>query len=667
MPNLLLDPVADAEGKLTDPAADITAFLMTSQQDWKPGDVPSRDLTEADNQALYDLALEHLQTTFTRRQAEEYLKTGIPEDRRSELKGDEVELIGEMSQDKQLQYVGRRTISKYGCSGCHDIPGFEDAKPIGTGLADWGRKSADRLAFEQIVEYIKHGHGKPPRWEPELGDDVTDAELESGDEHPYGHTIENFQNFDPSTGYYLEKLFGHQRQGFIWQKLREPRSYDFQKTQNKGYNEWLRMPEFTGLNDDQREAIITFVLGLVAEPPPTQYVYRGSPQRDAIVAGSQVIDKFNCAGCHAFSLDTWKIAYEEGDFGDAPEILDYKFLEPHFTPTEIEASLATDAAGLRHATLVGTPAIDENGQILRLDVDGAPIEADDTETPAYFSFMPWKNVLINGQARQAGLQNLLVPEARITRKFPAQGGVLSKLAYASVVQAEKEANPQAKPEEAPGWLPPPLVGEGTKVQSNWLYEFLLDPYPIRPAVVLRMPKFNMSADDAKKLVNYFAAVDGANYPYNFDPRTLESHISAANEAHPNRFDDAMKIVTDNNYCIKCHLVGDFVPTGSDRAKAPQLDRVFRRLRPDFVQAWVANPKRLLPYTGMPVNIPPDKGVSEELYKGTPIEQLNALVDLMMNYDRFTESKTSIKKLVKPAAPAPAPNTAAVNQTDESAR
>jgi hypothetical protein len=235
------------------------------------------------------------------------------------------------------------------------------------------------------------------------------------------------------------------------------------------------------------------------------------------------------------------------------------------------------------------------------------------------------------------------------------------------VQAEKEANPQAKPEEAPGWLPPPLVGEGTKVQSNWLYEFLLDPYPIRPAVVLRMPKFNMSADDAKKLVNYFAAVDGANYPYNFDPRTLESHITAANEAHPNRFDDAMKIVTDNNYCIKCHLVGDFVPTGSDRAKAPQLDRVFRRLRPDFVQAWVANPKRLLPYTGMPVNIPPDKGVSEELYKGTPIEQLNALVDLMMNYDRFTESKTSIKKLVKPAAPAPAPNTAAVNQTDESAR
>ena len=47
-----------------------------------------------------------------------------------------------------MEYVGRRSISKFGCFGCHDIPGYEDAKPIGTGLADWGRKDPSRLAFE---------------------------------------------------------------------------------------------------------------------------------------------------------------------------------------------------------------------------------------------------------------------------------------------------------------------------------------------------------------------------------------------------------------------------------------------------------------------------------------------------------------------------------------
>ena len=67
--------------------------------------------------------------------------------------------------------------------------------------------------------------------------------------------------------------------------------------------------------------------------------------------------------------------------------------------------------------------------------------------------------------------------------------------------------------------------------------------------------------------------------------------------------------------MKCHLIGDFEPTGSDRAKGPATGQRLQRLRPDFVHEWVANPKRILPYTGMPVNVPPDKPVSQELYKG----------------------------------------------------
>ena len=110
-----------------------------------------RQLTDLD-----DLALDHLKAVFPRKQAKKYLKTGIPDSSRGELKGDEVELLGRLDDAgaSKLLYVGRRTISKYGCCGCHDIPGFEDAKPIGTGLADWGRKGADKLAFEQIGAYL---------------------------------------------------------------------------------------------------------------------------------------------------------------------------------------------------------------------------------------------------------------------------------------------------------------------------------------------------------------------------------------------------------------------------------------------------------------------------------------------------------------------------------
>ena len=54
--------------------------------------------------------------------------------------------------------------------------------------------------------------------------------------------------------------------------------------------------------------------------------------------------------------------------------------------------------------------------------------------------------------------------------------------------------------------PPTLIGQGERTQAAWLKQFLLDPQPIRPMAVLRMPRFNMSPDEADALAAYFAAV-----------------------------------------------------------------------------------------------------------------------------------------------------------------
>src|SRR4029434_8273865 len=40
---------------------------------------------------------------------------------------------------------GERLISRYGCFVCHNIPGFEKAQPLGTGLAEAGSKVISRL------------------------------------------------------------------------------------------------------------------------------------------------------------------------------------------------------------------------------------------------------------------------------------------------------------------------------------------------------------------------------------------------------------------------------------------------------------------------------------------------------------------------------------------
>ena len=110
--------------------------------------------------ALDHLVLEHLKTKIYLNDAEEALQQGrLPERLAARWTAPRRILAGDLDPEKKLLYVGHKTITKYGCFGCHDIPGFEDAKPIGTGLADWGRKDPSRLAFEHIAEYVGHGHG----------------------------------------------------------------------------------------------------------------------------------------------------------------------------------------------------------------------------------------------------------------------------------------------------------------------------------------------------------------------------------------------------------------------------------------------------------------------------------------------------------------------------
>jgi cytochrome c2 len=668
MPNLFLDPIKQRIGEqeqTTDPAGDIAAYLLAPREgdpEYKP-QVPDHEPAEAD---VNDLVLLHLKKAFTEVQAAKYLKEGIPADRAADVPADERVLVAPLTPEKKYEYVGRKAISKYGCTGCHDVPGYETAKSIGTGLADWGRKEADKLAFEQIDQYIawiEHahggGHGEAPHSEANHGDA---AHAGAGDAH--GHDgpasedtpagLEAFRTrkaaeikaYDPD-GLFVHELGHHHRMGFLWNKIREPRSYDFKKTENKDYNDRLRMPKFN-FTPDQLEAVMTFVLGLLAEPPAAQYVYKPSPRQQAVNEGKHVLEKYNCGGCHTLEMPHWQFEYDPKQLTPPAETNDYAFLSPHFAPATLEDSAKTDARGLGSADIAGMPMVDGEGKLVE--------DVDENDNPLYF-FTLWQNKPIAGQAYTSGTQ-LGVTKPQLTSARPAWGGYLSRLIYPSVLATAREENPNFKDSDAWGWLPPPLVGEGRKVQPAWLHDFLLDPVPIRPAVVLRMPKFNMSTEEAGKLVDYFAAADGAEYPYALDPRTRGAHLTAAESAHPNRLSDAMKIVTNGNYCVKCHHLGDFVPEGSVYAMAPNLDRVYRRLRPDYVRDWVANPPRIIPYTVMPINIPPDKPIAQEIYHGTSEEQLQAVVDLLMNYDVFMKDRTSIRPMIQAAPPEAAAGQAA---------
>jgi cytochrome c2 len=673
MPNVLLEPVTLADGSVSDPAADATAYLMQSTEGWSAEAVPGRSMTDEERTALEELALLYLESRFSAAKAADVLRDGLPAD--DPIRGDERVFAGLAAAERDevlLGYVGKKTIGKLACYSCHDIPGFEDAKPAGAALADWGRKDPSRIAFEQISHFVMHqlahdgGHAAESHADShshhdegnhgtravELKDDpLLSTDLAYAADSDGAHVSP--ESIDPDTGFFLEKILAHEREGFLWQKLRQPRSYDYKKAENKSYNERYRMPQFP-FNAEEREAVMTFVLGLVAEPPAPEFVHTPGPREQARLDGLVVSERFNCGGCHTLEMDRWELAYDPDSMGFPPAFNDYPFLRGHFTPQQIDASLETDNTGRRHASLVGMPVLDpETGLPTLVDEDGIPVEPDEEDVVFHRQVMLWRDALVDGEPRLVGGPNLLVPEAAIAsgKHYPAKGGDLARLLFPVVIEDESEINPNVKPSDAWGWLPPPLVGEGKKVQSAWLHKFLLNPQPIRPAAVLRMPKFNLQSKHAAALVNYFAAVDGADYPYVYDPRLDEASLSAAEMSHPGHLEGAMKIVTNNNYCVKCHLVGDYSPPGNPKALAPQLGIVYERLRPDYVHDWIANPKRFLPYTGMPVNIPHDKPVSQDLYAGDSEQQVAALTDLLMHFDEFVKQKFTLEAYL----PAPAPN------------
>jgi len=654
MPKLFLDPIEEKDatgkptGKVTDPAADIREFLMSGATEWKPAAV-QRSWSPAEQEVLADLAQEWITNdTIPAVEAAKYVHQGFPDHMESELKPDEKILLGMTPENriaKLQKYVAQRSISKHGCFGCHDIPGFEGAKPIGTTLADWGRKETSKLAFENIHKFLE-GPGNPNA-------NTHEAHGQHDEHVAHGHLDPS--DFDPDTSYYIQSLNSHERDGFIWQKLRMPRSYDYKTTRNKGYNERLRMPKFP-LTAEQREAIITFVLGLVSEPPAEKLVYQPDPRQKAIVEGRQVLEKFNCAGCHVLQMEQWDLAFEEGTFDSQSVVTDYPFLAKHFSDPEIAASLKKDSRDMLSATLHGMTALsEETGLPQRVDEDGLPIEPDDDESDPYYLFTLWEDGLVEGNPWLRGVQDLMVPANPAGygpadgKAYPGWGGTLTRYLYPRAIAKAKEVNPQVKGTEAWGWLPPPLMQEGSKVQPDWLHDFLMDPTKIRPAAIMRMPNFHLSSDEAAKLVDYFAAVSGAEFPYEYKSRQRKSYLAKLEANQPERLSDAMSIVVNSNYCVKCHSVADFTPLGDPATFGPNLANVYRRLRPEYVRNWVANPKRTLPYTGMPVNIPFEGGISQELFHGTSVEQLDGLVDLLMNFDVYTRRQSSVGSLVEATA------------------
>lgn len=134
-----------------------------------------------------------------------------------------------------------------------------------------------------------------------------------------------------------------------------------------------------------------------------------------------------------------------------------------------------------------------------------------------------------------------------------------------------------------GTLAPDLSYEGSRVNPQWLINFMKNPQTLRPTLVLRMPQFNISDADASTIADYIEM--SLQHP--------EVNPSAANRKE---FTPAMaahgKQLYENKYrCAACHTIGS-----AGGYVGPNLNDVGNWITPSWMEAWLRNPQALVPGT-----------------------------------------------------------------------
>jgi cytochrome c551/c552 len=199
--------------------------------------------------------------------------------------------------DQALKVEGKKWVRHFGCSGCHEIAGFEDEGRIGTELTFEGSKPIERLDFALFTEVAQRG----------------------------GKNAEPIKNRDDLArlpdGPAKEPWYDHK--GFFEHKLAEPNVYD--EGMVKSETEALRMPNLH-LTKDQVLDLTTFLLGSQETSLPTSYQYKPGDARHDIQEGWWIVKKYNCMGCHQFIPGQKTILMGLKQYQDAQEQLPPKLL-----------------------------------------------------------------------------------------------------------------------------------------------------------------------------------------------------------------------------------------------------------------------------------------------------------------------------------------------------
>ena len=126
-----------------------------------------------------------------------------------------------------------------------------------------------------------------------------------------------------------------------------------------------------------------------------------------------------------------------------------------------------------------------------------------------------------------------------------------------------------------GDMAPDLSWEGTAVQRDWLVQFLKNPETLRPALIRRMPRFNLSDADIGTLTDYILTV--------YQTPEFDRDSIPAGDFAPAQVEQGRQLFYSKFACQSCHIA-DF---SKDKGYiGPALASTGKRFNAAWVYHWL---------------------------------------------------------------------------------
>jgi cytochrome c1 len=540
----------------------------------------------------------------------------------------------------------KRMVFDLGCYACHEIAGFEKARKIGPPLNAITSKTTPQFIYRWVKNtksFREHSRMPNPKFSHEealaVAAYLTDISKQSDYTPPDTYTGGSVER-----GRELIESAGCKGCHVVTPKDREVRKtdvpYDIAPELGrigskvnpdwllgwiknpKQYNPNTTMPNLR-LTDSEAQDIVAYLMSLrETEASENDFDLEDLESKEHIAEGNAVIRNFGCQGCHEIKgmEGEGKVSVSLNEFGSkTPEEL---FFGDALANGEVpeETWEAWTLGKLKNSRLYATETV-----IQRMP-DFAFAE-EDAKTLALL-LKSWDGRVIGKEYLHdmGRLGDAIEKGRRLVRQYncigchiiEGQGGFIRP----TLVEAFKRQGRTAA--EALSFAPPDLIGEGKKVQPDWLFEFIKNPtIKIRPWLNVRMPTFDLSDKEVNQLVEYFQALEGRSEPFiKVEIELTQTELKAAEKLFS----------SDYLSCFSCHQVGSKKPEGPPSGWAPDFLLAPDRLNPDWVYDWIADPQSLQPGTRMPSFYP--DAAPPDILEGKPKKQIEAMRDYLMQIRSF---------------------------------